>query len=128
MKRNIGLWLVLAAGLVCRSASAGTLNPSGTWTSTPSGGDYSYTITLTNSSSSTDNLGTFWFGWVPGENLLATSPISEVTPSGWTPTITHIGAGDGYAIQWVAGAGASLAPGSSLTFGFTSAVTPAEIS
>jgi hypothetical protein len=93
----------------------------------PNGSDFNYTLKLTNSSSSTDNLGTFWFAWEPGEDFLATKPISETTPSGWKATVTHFGASDGYAIQWVAGSGSSLAPGKSLIFGFESADTPAQI-
>jgi hypothetical protein len=41
--------------------------------------------------------------------------------------VTHMGSGDGYGIQWVAGNGAALAPGKSLTFGFESVDTPAQI-
>ena len=110
MNRAVSFGLVLSACLLARPVSAGTLIASGTWSSTPNGSNFNYAITLTNSSSSTDNLGTFWFAWEPGEDLLATSPISEATPSGWTGMVTHIGAGDGYGIEWVAGRGSSLSP------------------
>jgi hypothetical protein len=127
MKRTVSFGLVVSSLLLAGPVSAGTLSASGTWSATPNGPNFNYSITLTNSSSSTDSLGTFWFAWVPGADLLATNPISETTPSGWTETVTHFGASDGYGIQWIAGSGSSLAPGQSLTFGFESADTPAQI-
>jgi len=45
-----------------------------------------------------------------------------ITPAGWTTTYT---AGDSE-IGWAAGAGAALLPGESATFGFASALAPAE--
>jgi hypothetical protein len=127
MKSAVSLGLILSVGLLAGSASAGTLTASGTWTGAPDGADFRYSITLTNSGSSTDNLGTFWFGWQPGGDYLSSSPISETSPSGWTANVTHFGSSDGYGIQWVAGSGSSLAPGNSLTFGFVSTLTPAEL-
>jgi hypothetical protein len=51
--------------------------------STPTGANFNYNITLTNSASSTSPIGTFWFAWVPGKDFLGTSPISETAPTGW---------------------------------------------
>jgi hypothetical protein len=130
MKKTLFVGLVLAAGAVTSPAFAGDLIASGVLTATPDGSDFNYTISLTNSSSSTVPLGTFWFGWVPGKDFMPTAPIPGdfISPAGWTENVTHGGSSDGYAIQWVSGGTASdLAPGSSLTFGFTSATTPSQL-
>jgi hypothetical protein len=59
---------------------------------------------------------------------MAASPISVTPPPGWTDTITHAGATDGYAIQFVASSPTDdVQPGSSLTFSFVSASAPAAI-
>jgi hypothetical protein len=105
-----------------------TINPSAVISSTAVGPDFNYTITLTNASTSDSGIGTFWFAWVPGEDFLATSPISVSPPAGWTDNITHSGPGDGFAIQFLANSSASdLQPGNSLTFSFTSADSPSAI-
>jgi hypothetical protein len=124
------LGLGLALGLGARSASAGVINASATWTSALDGDgvNFDYTITLKNLSTSTDPIGTFWFSWTPGQDYMANSPLSESTPAGWAALVTHGGANDGYAIQWVAqSTPADLAPGSSLTFGFKSPESPAQL-
>ena len=98
-----------------------------TVTSKTAGVDFEYDLTLKDTGST--NIGTLWFAWVPGEDFLATSPISETTPAGWTspPSITHGGSTDGYAIQWVATT--PLTPGQSLSgFSFTTADAPASVS
>ena len=87
---------------------------------------YDYTITLNNTGGSTSPIETFWFGWVPGEDFLPTSPTSVTPPTGWTDAITHMSAGDGYAIQYVTST-APISPGSSQTFSFESADSPAAI-
>ena len=92
------------------------------------GPDFNYTINLTNASSSNAGIGTFWYAWVPGEDFLATSPISVSPPAGWTDNITNMGAGDGFAIQFLANSAADdVQPGSSLNFSFTSADSPASV-
>jgi hypothetical protein len=76
----------------------------------------------------TTSLGTLWFSWVPGEDFMPTSPSNIVSPTSWTSIVTHGGASDGYAIQWVAGAGAALTPGNPVAgFQFDSATTPAQM-
>jgi PEP-CTERM motif len=121
------LGLVLAIGLLSTPASADYV-VFGTQTSQPNGTDFNYMITLTNASTSTMNVGTFWFSWVPGQDFMTNSPISEISPTGWTEMVTHAGINDGFAIQWVASSAAfDLTPGNSLTFGFTSAETPAQL-
>jgi hypothetical protein len=59
------------------------------------GANFDYTITLTNSSSSTASTGKFWYAWVPGEDLLASNSISVTPPTGWTYTIDHTTGGYG---------------------------------
>jgi hypothetical protein len=89
------------------------------------GGDFDYSIKLTDTG--TTDLGTFWFSWIPGQDYLPVSPISEISPTGWhVGTISHGGSSDGYAIQWVASSDL-LTPGNSLTFSFESTATPAQI-
>lgn len=76
----------------------------------------------------TTNIGTFWFSWIPGEDFMSSLPTDVSSPTGWTDNITHGGASDGYAIQWLAGAGDAITPRGSLTgFSFESAVSPAAI-
>ena len=105
-----------------------TINASGVISSTAAGADFNYTIALTNASSSNSGIGTFWYAWVPGEDFLATSPISVSPPAGWTDNITNMGPGDGFAIQFLANSPANdVQPGSSLNFSFTSADSPASV-
>ena len=90
--------------------------PSGVISSTPDGGAFDYTIAVSNSSTSTSGIGTFWFAWVPNQNYLATNPISVTAPAGWTDQITH-GSADGYGIQFVSENPAyDVQPGSSFRF------------
>jgi hypothetical protein len=127
MKKIRFLMFAVAVGLSAAPVRAGTLIVSGTVSSAPDGADFSYTIKLSNSSSSTDSIETFWFSWVPGQNYLATMPLSETPPTGWTVgTISHGSSSDGFGIQFVT-TSAALAPGNSLTFGFTSMDAPAAI-
>lgn len=86
--------------------------------------DWQYNVTLTDSG--TTNIGTLWFSWVPGEDFMGAAPTAISSPASWTDLVTHGGATDGYAIQWVAGAGDALTPGTSLAgFQFDSTVSPA---
>ena len=116
-------------GPTLHAASAGTLDVSGVLSWTPDGSNFDYSIKLTNSSSSTDSLKTFWYAWVPGADFLPTSPLSVSNPAGWTDTITHFPdvPTNGYAIQYVTTSDPVL-PGESRIFGFTSADTPAQLS
>jgi len=98
--------------------------------SAPSGADFNYTITLKNSSTSTAAVGTFWYAWIasPDQNYLATSPVSVTPPAGWTDSITHDNATDGYGIRFIASSpAADVQPGSSLKFQFKSADSPASV-
>ena len=90
---------------------------------TPDGADWDYTIKLTNTG--TENIGTFWYSWVPGQGYNPTKPISMTPPAGWVDKLTDgPPPTDGYSIQAVAGAGFALAPGDSLLFKFESASSP----
>ncbi len=105
-----------------------TINASGVISSTAAGAGFNYTINLANSSSSNAGIGTFWYAWVPGQDFLATRPTSVSPPPGWTDNITNMGAGDGFAIQFLADSPANdVKPGSSLNFSFTSADSPASV-
>jgi hypothetical protein len=128
MKRLVSLVIVMATGLFATAALAGPIDASAVLTSKPDGSNFDYSITLTNSSASTSPIGTFWFAWLPGEDFLPTNPFNITAPTGWTEQVTHTGPGDGFAIQFIAGTGALLAPGSTLSdFGFTSADTPTQL-
>ena len=59
---------------------------------------WQYNITLNDTGRTT--IGTFWFGWVPGKNLMKSFPTGVLSPTGWIASITNIGINDGYAIQW----------------------------
>jgi hypothetical protein len=118
----------LAVESLEKRALLANITPSAVINSTPDGSDFDYTITLTNSSSSTSGIGTFWYAWVPGEDFLATRPISVTPPTGWSDQITNVGSKDGFAIEYTANSSASyLAPGKSLNFMFKSADTPASV-
>jgi Bacterial Ig-like domain (group 2) len=102
--------------------------PSGVISSTPDGSDTDYTIAVSNSSASNSGIGSFWFASVPGQDYLATNPISVTPPTGWTEQKTSSGSGDGYGIEFVSSNPAyDVQPGGSLDFWFTSADTPASV-
>jgi hypothetical protein len=76
----------------------------------------------------TTAIGTLWYAWVPGADFLGSSPTNLVSPPGWTATITHESANDGFGIQWVNNTG-PLQPGATLLgFKFDIAATPTSLS
>ena len=88
--------------------------------------DWQYNLTL--SDPGTTDVGTFWFSWVPGEDFMGIAPTGVLSPTSWSDNITHGGASDGYAIQWVATPGDELTPGNSLGgFQFDSTISPTAI-
>jgi hypothetical protein len=102
-----------------------TISATGLISSAAAGANFNYTIALTSSSSSTSSIGTFWFAWTPGQDYLATRPISVTPPPGWIGQITHAGTGDGFSIEFLAADPALyLKPGSTTNFSFQSADTP----
>jgi hypothetical protein len=105
--------LIRAAEIASATMSSALLSP----------GNWQYNLQLDDTG--TTDLGTFWFSWVPGEDFMPTSPASVTSAAGWNETVTSGGAGDGYAIQWVAGGGFALTPGESVAgFSFDSATSP----
>jgi hypothetical protein len=83
---------------------------------------------LTLNDTGTTNIGTFWFAWVPGADLMPTSPFSIDQPVSWTSAVTNEGPSDGFAIQWQASTpSALLTPGHSLMgFSFDSTTLPSR--
>ncbi|HEX4793533.1 MAG TPA: Ig-like domain-containing protein [Humisphaera sp.] len=87
---------------------------------------YNYDITVTDTG--TTNVGTFWFGWVPGEDFLPTPPISISNPTGWSNTTTGSGnSTDGTAIEWVATSNAITAGHSLSGFAFSTTDSPTAL-
>lgn len=89
------------------------------------GGQYSNTISITNSGTTT--IGTFWFAWIPGLDFLPSLPTNITSPAGWTASVNHTA---GYSIEWTASSPASyLAAGGNLSgFGFRSADSASVLS
>jgi hypothetical protein len=80
------------------------------------------TFTITLNDTGTTNIGTFWYGWIPGNDFLASLPTVTASPTGWGSSITGSGnSSDGYAIEWTNQSGAALTPGGHFTFSFSSA-------
>jgi PEP-CTERM motif-containing protein len=89
-------------------------------------GEFQYDITL--SDTGTTNVGTLWFSWVPGQDFMPVSPTGVLAPTDWSEKITNGGSADGFAIQFIAGAGDALTAGNSLSgFQFDSSMTPAQL-
>jgi hypothetical protein len=129
MRRLIAVGMMLTFGISGRPALAAGIDSSATVVGNPVVSGFDYSLTLTNSASSTDSIGTFWFAWVPGADFLPTAPSDIITPTGWTANVTNEGPNDGFAIQYVASSAAfDLSPGRSLSgFGFTSVDAPAKL-
>lgn len=87
---------------------------------------YNYDVTVTNTG--TTSLGTFWMGWMPGQDFLPSTPGAVSSPSGWTSTLTGSGNNlDGTAIEWVASSN-PIAPGQSLGgFDFSTKDSPQSL-
>ena len=128
LKMSVFLTIAVATGFIATPAFASEIDARAVLTSKPDGGDFDYSITLTNSSASPNPIGTFWFAWVPGEDFMPTKPINITAPTGWVEKVTNGGGSDGFAIQFIDTTGPLLAPGSSLSgFGFTSASTSGQL-
>jgi hypothetical protein len=87
---------------------------------------YHYDITVTDTGST--NVGSFWFGWIPGDNFLPTTPSAASSPAGWSnANILAANAFDGASIQWVASS-SPITPGHSLSgFDFTTTDSPTAL-
>ncbi|MHB1767988.1 MAG: PEP-CTERM sorting domain-containing protein [Phycisphaerae bacterium] len=109
---------------------------------------YTYQLSLTNTSTDGSTVGTFWFAWIPGQSYMADNPIiTSAPPSPASPTNWHVGLvvkvgvdvipgldEKGSSIQWVAGPGSSfdstdaLAAGQTLSgFSFTTPDSPSSV-
>jgi hypothetical protein len=124
--KNLLIALLIAAA-ACTAPAFGAEIATVTYTSTPlNPTTWEYDLTLDDTG--TTNVGTLWFAWVPGEDFMPAQPSNVLNPANWTPTITGGGAGDGYAVRWVAGGGSAITPGNSVAgFSFDSATTPAQM-
>jgi len=130
-------WTALLAGTICGFAMISNLHAQNDTQDAASaqisdvslgGGEFDYTIKLTNNG--TNNLETFWYSWVPGQDFMPVSPTNIVTPTDWTANITNAGSSDGFAIQFLTSSSstpAPLAPGQTDVFSFESTATPAQI-
>jgi hypothetical protein len=107
---------ILTAALAGTASAAETA--SATISGTPLGGGVTqYNIGLTDTG--TTNIGTFWFGWVPGADFMEAKPTGITFPAGWSDNITGSNnSSDGNAIQWLAGP--ALTPGNTDQFSFDS--------
>lgn len=114
-----------------------TIVPSAVISGQPDGPNFDYTITLTNSSQSTEVIGTFWYSFNPDpvdpdnapiSDFLATAPISVTPPQGWSAQVSNDNPSDGFGIIFIAKSLKNdLQPGESLQFKFTSADGPTSV-
>jgi hypothetical protein len=95
---------------------------------------YTYDLALTNTSTDSSTVGTFWFAWIPHQSYLASNPISVSSPTSWEdgPDSQSVGGplGEkGASIEWQAtGSGSYLAAGNTLKgFSFTTADSPSSV-
>ena len=101
------------------NAARASLGATATISTTSTTSPYTYTISLDNTG--TTNIGTLWFGWIPGYDFLPTTPTNISVPTGWTgfsdgPDFP----GDGYSLEMYNLSGSPIAPGGTGTFTFTS--------
>ena len=88
---------------------------------------YTYQIDLKNTGDT--QIGTFWYGWIPGYDFLTSQPTITNSPQGWFSYTTGMGPPDGgYSIQWYDYYGNTLPPGQTFQFGFSSRNSPQELS
>ncbi len=95
---------------------------------------YTYSLSLTNTSTDGSTVGTFWFAWIPHQSYLASNPISVSAPTGWEdgPDSQSVGGAlgeKGASIEFQAdGSGSYLTAGTTLKgFSFTTADSPSSV-
>ena len=95
---------------------------------------YTYDLSLTNTSTDGSTVGTFWFAWIPHQSYLATNPITVSAPTGWAdgPDSQSVGGAlgeKGASIEFQAGgSGSYLAAGNTLKgFSFTTSDSPTSV-
>ena len=74
MRRLIAVGIALSLCVLALPALASGIDSSATVVGTPDGSAFNYSLTLNNSATSTDSIGTLWFAWVPGAGCCPTSP------------------------------------------------------
>jgi hypothetical protein len=119
--------VVIGLGLLMRGVvpAFGSLSASATISSVPDGGNFDYTIKVTDTG--TSNIGTFWFAWTPpGDpveyDFLPTPPTTAGQPAGWIGSISP-----GFpatSIEYYNVSGSPISTGQTDTFTFTSADSP----
>ena len=95
---------------------------------------YTYDLSLTNTSTDGSTVGTFWFAWIPHQSYLATNPITVSAPTGWEdgPDSQQVGGAlgeKGASIEWQAtGSGSYLSMNNTLNgFSFTTLDSPSSV-
>ena len=116
-------WLCVVVGWSGRAAAS--IGASATISSQQLGpSSYQYSLSLTNTG--TTPIGTYWFGWIPGYDLLPSAPTTVSSPAGWSggQAADYYGVGS---VQWVTNS-SPLQPGHTLSgFQFTSPDSPSAL-
>jgi hypothetical protein len=118
------LALAAGAGTVCGSETAtGTIQLAST-AQADGQTQYTYDLTLSNTSTDGSTVGTFWFAWIPGQSYLASNPIRVTAPSGWedgpdSQSVGGILGEKGASIEWQATGSASYLQAGHMLQGFT---------
>lgn len=123
-----GLATLAATALLTTAPVKGAELATATISSTQlSPGNFQYNLVLNNTGTTT--IGTFWFGWVPGDNLMPVRPTNIVSAAGWQDMVTSGGPSNGFAIQWTATSPANSLPAGSSASGlsFDSTLTLAQL-
>ena len=123
------IWTAAAFLAVSGSTAMASLQATGLLTRTATSPNNTYAITL--NSTGTTTVGSFWYAWIPGQDYLATSPLTVSSPPNWSSFITGFpSSSNGYGIQWFANSPADYIPigGSKSGFGFTSLDSYASVS
>jgi hypothetical protein len=114
-----GIALLVLGAVPAFGATTATATISTSQTSAP----FNYTIHLNNTGNT--DIGTLWFGWIPGYDFMNTSPTNISVPAGW---LGYSSGGVGaYSLEMYNYSGSAIAPGDTGTFGFTSTETPAQL-
>jgi hypothetical protein len=123
MRRIVPLCAALV--IVLQTSAMAQINAMVTYTSQQLGpNSYQYSLTLHNTG--TTQIGTFWFGWIPGYDFLPSNASNVSSPAGWAGGSIHEAIGS-YAIEWY-DTGSPLAAGQTLSgFSITTADSPATL-
>jgi hypothetical protein len=101
----------------------GDLSATATISTSQTSAPFNYTIHLNNTGDT--DIGTLWFGWIPGYDFMNTSPTNISVPAGWL-AYSPGGAG-AYSLEMYNYSGSAIAPGDTGTFSFTSTETPTQL-